>query len=200
MEHLYKDKGAKTTFVLFHGTGGDEHDLVPIGEMMDSSANVLSLRGTVNESGMLRYFKRLKPGVFDEVDLKKRTMELAETLDTLCKHYDLEKSFMILIGYSNGANIISSYLSLYGNTVQGAILLHPMTPYEKTVFPKMNDFPLFISAGRNDPIVDRQDTLNLHKLYEKSNALVELYWHDSGHQLTNGAIKAATEFYNTHIK
>ena len=200
MEHIFKNKNRETTLVLFHGTGGDEHDLIPLGEMIDSEANILSLRGTVNENGLQRFFKRIKPGDFDEDDLKKRTNDLNDMLKSLCSRYGLSMDAMVLMGYSNGANLISSFLSLYGKKVKGALLLHPMTPYKNTKFPNLSDFPVFISAGKNDPIVSQEDTLTLQSLLEKSGAKLEIYWHNSGHQLTNTAIATARDYYTHHIK
>ncbi|MGM0435772.1 MAG: alpha/beta hydrolase [Bacillota bacterium] len=200
MEHIFKNKDAETTLVLFHGTGGDEHDMIPLGEMIDTDANLLSLRGTVNENGLLRFFKRIKPGIFDENDLKNRTNDLNDTLKRLCERYGVSMNTLVLMGYSNGANIISSFLSLYGKKVKGAIILHPMTPYKATSFPDLSDFPVFIAAGKNDPIVAQDDTLNLQALFEKSGVKLEIFWHNSGHQLTNTAIETAQEFYTTYIK
>ena len=53
------------TLLLLHGTGGDENDLVPLGQMLAPDAGILSPRGTVNENGAARFFKRLAEGVFD---------------------------------------------------------------------------------------------------------------------------------------
>ena len=65
-------------FILLHGTGGNEDDLIPIGQMLTSSASLLSPRGKVLENGMPRFFKRLAEGVFDIEDSKIRTKELAD--------------------------------------------------------------------------------------------------------------------------
>ena len=56
------------TFLLLHGTGGDENDLLPLGEMLaDGRCDValLSPRGQVLENGMPRFFRRFAEGVFD---------------------------------------------------------------------------------------------------------------------------------------
>ncbi len=44
MIHILRNKKAKHTLVLLHGTGGDESDLIPIGTMIDPDANMLSIR------------------------------------------------------------------------------------------------------------------------------------------------------------
>ena len=63
--------------LLLHGTGGDENDLVALGEQLSPGAALLSPRGKVTENGMPRFFRRLAEGVFDQADLKLRTAELA---------------------------------------------------------------------------------------------------------------------------
>jgi predicted esterase len=65
------------TLLLLHGTGGDEQDLIPLGEELLPGAGLLSPRGNVLEHGMPRYFRRLAEGVFDIPDLERRTHELA---------------------------------------------------------------------------------------------------------------------------
>ncbi len=83
MKHIFQ-KGndpSKPTLLLLHGTGGTEHDLLPLTDKIDPDANILSVRGNVLENGMPRFFKRLAEGVFDEEDLIFRTKELNEFLD-----------------------------------------------------------------------------------------------------------------------
>jgi len=130
MRHIFQ-KGndlSKPTLLLLHGTGGTEHDLLPIAEIIDPNASVLSVRGNVSENGMPRFFKRLAEGVFDEKDLIFRTKELYDFLDEAAEKYALDRANMYAIGYSNGANIAASLLFHYKDVLKGAILHHPMVP------------------------------------------------------------------------
>ena len=65
-------------FLLLHGTGANEDDLLTIAQMIDGRATILAPRGKVLENGMPRYFRRLAEGVFDLEDLIFRTNELAD--------------------------------------------------------------------------------------------------------------------------
>ena len=84
--YLPGEDEASPTLLLLHGTGGNEEDLVPLGETLAPDAAFLSPRGKVSEYGAPRFFRRLAEGVFDHEDLLFRTHELAKVkavLDTL---------------------------------------------------------------------------------------------------------------------
>ena len=97
------------TLLLLHGTGGNENDLLPLGQALLPDANLLSPRGKVLESGMPRFFRRLAEGVFDQDDLRFRTEELAEFLRGRGA-LRFRRRRVIAVGYSNGANIAASLL------------------------------------------------------------------------------------------
>jgi hypothetical protein len=71
------------TLILLHGTGRNEQDLIPLGDVIAPGAAMLSPRGKVIENGMPLFFRRLAEGVFDIEDLKFRTHELADFIDHL---------------------------------------------------------------------------------------------------------------------
>src|SRR3954470_12810679 len=112
-EQKTNDNNSETlTLLLLHGTGGNEDDLIPIGQMLTSSASLLSLRGKVLENGMPRFFKRLAEGVFDIEDLIRRANELADFIALAAAKYGFEQEQLTALGYSNGANIAAAVLLL----------------------------------------------------------------------------------------
>nr|WP_236636421.1 alpha/beta hydrolase [Pradoshia eiseniae] len=189
-----EDELAPTLFML-HGTGGTEMDLVPIAERISPGSSVLSVRGNVLENGMPRFFKRLSEGVFDEEDLKYRTEELREFIDEAADKYGFDRHNVLAIGYSNGANIAGSLLFHYENVLAGAILLHPMVPIRDIQLPEMPNLPVFIGAGRNDPICPPEETEELAEMLADKNADVTLHWENYGHQLTYAEIDAAANWF-----
>lgn len=197
MKHIF-NKGqdpTKPTFLLLHGTGGNELDLLPLAGRINDEAPVLSVRGNVLENGMPRFFRRLAEGVFDEEDLVFRTKELNEFLDEAAEKYGFDRNNIIAIGYSNGANIAASLLFHYQNALKGAILHHPMVPRKGIDLPDLSGKNVFIAAGANDPICSPMESAELESLLKNANAKVELHWENRGHQLTMEEVEAAANWY-----
>src|SRR5690625_4891959 len=199
MKHLFKkgNDASKPTLLLLHGTGGNEEDLLPLAQMIDPDANVLSVRGNINENGMPRFFKRLAEGVFDEEDLVFRTKELNEFLHEAAEKYEFDRNNVLAVGYSNGANIAGSLLFHYEDALKGAILHHPMVPRRGVDLPDLSGTPVFIGAGTNDQMCPPEESEELKTLLEEAGANVTLHWESYGHQLTQPEVQAAAKWYQS---
>ena len=200
MEYKYINKNAKSTIVMFHGTGGDENDLLFLGETIDPTANLLGLRGRINEYGMNRFFKRIKPGVFDEENLKSESKYISLFLEHFAKLNQLDIKDMVLIGFSNGANMIASLIYLYGKKYSANILLHPMLPYQDIEPVEQEDNLIMITAGTNDPLVPIAQALELKDTLVKYHSNVEIYQYPYGHQLSEKEITDIKRFYQKKVK
>ncbi|WP_449444195.1 alpha/beta hydrolase [Ureibacillus acetophenoni] len=199
MQHIFKegtDKN-KPVLLLLHGTGGNENDLLPLAEIVDPTASVLSVRGNILENGMPRFFKRLAEGVFDIEDLIFRTNELNQFLDDAAKQYGFNRNNIVAIGYSNGANIAASLLFHYADALKGTILHHPMVPRRGIELPNLDSTNVFIAAGINDPLCTAQESEELKALLEGAGASVEIQWENRGHQLTMSEVQAAKAWYDS---
>lgn len=201
MKHIFQQgiDAKAPVLLLLHGTGGTEQDLFPLAGIISPQSSVLSLRGSVLENGMPRFFRRLAEGVFDEEDLVLRTEEMHSFLGEAADNYGFDRSNIVAIGYSNGANIAGSLLFHYSGALRGAILHHPMVPRRGIELPKLNGLPVFIGAGTNDPLCSPQETEELERLLAGAGANVTVQWQSSGHQLTKGEIDAASAWYQHHF-
>ena len=180
-----------TTLLLLHGTGGDEHDLLPLGRHLLAGAGMLSPRGKVLERGAPRFFRRLAEGVFDQADLATRTDELAQFIEAATATYALDRDGLLAVGFSNGANIAGSLLLRRPGLLRGAVLLSPMMPYEPEHLPDLTGTSVFIGAGRNDPIVHAGQVERLAEILQQSGADVTVHWQPGGHTITNDELDAA---------
>src|SRR5882724_8003976 len=151
--HEFVPGTSNRTLLLLHGTGGNEHDLIPLGREIDPTAAILSPRGKVLEDGMPRFFRRFAEGIFDEEDLKKRTDELANFVGAAVEQYELAADQIVAVGYSNGANIAASLLLLRPGTLRAAILFRAMVPLVPEKLPDLSLLRVWIGAGNQDPII-----------------------------------------------
>lgn len=197
MKYIYEEKGNPNgpTLLLLHGTGGTESDLLPLASVIDPNANVLSVRGNVLENGMPRFFRRLAEGVFDEEDLIERTEELHAFLNQASQELGFDRNQITAIGYSNGANIAASLLFHYKDSLENAILHHPMVPRRGIELPDLTGTGVFIAAGDNDPMCPPEEAEELKQLLTNAGAAVNLHWESNGHQLTMTEVKAAASWY-----
>ena len=185
--------------LLLHGTGGDETNLLPLGEALAPGTALLSPRGKVLEHGMPRFFRRLAEGVFDVEDLTARTRELAEFVRAASAEYAFDPAAVIGVGYSNGANIAASLLLLHPDVLRGAVLFRPMVPLVPASTPRLDGTPVFIAAGQHDPIVPAAQTRQLVVLLQEAGADVTVHVEPAEHSLTNGDVAAARAWLAPHL-
>jgi phospholipase/carboxylesterase len=181
--------------LLLHGTGGDESDLLPLGEALLPGAPRLSPRGKVLENGMPRFFRRLAEGVFDLDDLRKRTDELADFVEAAAEAYGLNGRRTIAVGLSNGANIAASMLLLRPGTLGGALLIRPMVPLVPETPPDLRGVSVQINAGQMDPLVPPPQSEALAQMLIDAGASVKLHWIAGGHALTREDLEAGREWF-----
>ncbi len=185
---------ALPTLLLLHGTGGNENDLLSLGPLLLPGASVLSPRGQVSENGAPRFFRRLAEGVFDIEDLIARTHELVGFVGAAAVEYGFDVGNVIAVGYSNGANIASSMLLLHPGKLAGAVLLRPMVPLEPDSPPDLTGTPVYLGAGRLDPIIPVDNVSRLGELLEGYGADVTLIWQPTGHGLTREDVESAKDW------
>lgn len=118
-------------------------------------------------------------------------------MDEAAVTYEFNRSNIVAIGYSNGANIAASLLFHYEDALKGAILHHPMVPRRGMELPNLTGKEVFIAAGINDPLCPPSESVDLQSLLEKANANVALQWENQGHQLTKTEVEAARKWYQS---
>jgi phospholipase/carboxylesterase len=182
--------------LLLHGTGGDENDLVPLGRVVAPNAPLLSPRGKVLENGMTRYFRRIAGGVFDEDDVRRRAIELADFIAEAGRHYGL--SSPVALGYSNGANTAAAILLLRPEALAGAILLRATLPLKETEPVDLTGKPVLIITGGSDPLISPEGAARLAARLQQYGAVVEHRTLPVGHELSQADISIAKQWLRTN--
>ena len=194
--HLLKPspKGDARTLLLLHGTGDDERSFSRVGAVVAPEAAVLSVRGNVRENGMNRFFRRRAEGVYDMEDLARRTTELIAFVDAAVRHYGLDRTGLIGVGYSNGANILASMLFRDATVAPAAVLMHPLIPFAPPVNLGLAGNRILITAGERDPICPPALSRSLHEYFEQQGAQSRLLFHPGGHELVPEEIDSTAAF------
>lgn len=196
-EHIFirsKSSDQSNVLILFHGTGGNERDLIPIAEKIAPDFNYLGVRGNVNEGGMPRFFRRLAEGVFDEADIIERASQLNSFLREAAQEYGFDLSRSAALGYSNGANIISAINFLHPGAFRKSILLRPMTPLVPEVAADLSGHKVLLSFGTHDPLMPPGEVDKLSGLYQKYGADTKVHIEHAGHQLVHQDILHSADF------
>ena len=186
--------GSGVTALLLHGTGGNEDDLIPLGKQLLPDAAILSPRGKISEHGAPRFFRRLAEGVFDHEDLLFRTHELADFVTQATGEYGFDRSKLVAVGYSNGANIAASLMLLHPDLLRAAVLFRAMVPFEPEEMPDLTGVPVFLAAGRRDTMISPDNTERLATILQETGADLDLRWKNTGHPLTYEELEEAREW------
>jgi phospholipase/carboxylesterase len=198
--HEFVPGSSDRTLLLLHGTGGNEHDLLPLGRELDPTAALLSPRGPVLENGHARFFRRLAEGVFDLEDLKRRTDELAHFVIAAAERHNFDRAKLVAVGYSNGANIAASLLLRRPDVLRSAVLFRAMVPLIPEELPDLAGVRVWIGGGKQDLIIPRANTEQLAEILSEAGAEVTAHFFDAGHGLTSIELAVAKRWLEPPIK
>ncbi len=180
----------RAPLLLLHGTGDDEHGLLPLGEALSPGAALLSPRGTVLEGTASRFFRRLREGVFDEDDLRARTDELAAFVRAASAEHGLAPGSLYAVGFSNGANTAAALLLRHPELLAGAVLVASVPPLAEPPAADLTGRRVLVSNGERDPMARPDQTAALVAQLRERGAHVELLTHPGGHQLAPAHLPA----------
>jgi phospholipase/carboxylesterase len=183
--------GAPLIF-LFHGTGGDETQLLGFARQLLPGAHLVAPRGDVSEQGANRFFRRTSEGVYDMADLGRATEKMVAFVRA---HREESAAPEVLgLGYSNGANILASVLFTAPGLFDAAVLMHPLIPFTPPPQPGLAGRRVLITAGRRDPICPPPATEALAAWFEAQGARTEVFWHAGGHEIAQPELAAVAEY------
>ncbi len=183
----------KPVIFAFHGTGGDEHQFAELVQQLVPGAGLVSPRGDVSEMGANRFFRRTGEGVYDMDDLAQRAAKMAAFVKAHKANFAGVPVFGF--GYSNGANILASVMIDHPELFDRVGLLHPLIPWQPAPIAALQNKPVLVTAGRQDPITPWPMSETLIAWLKAQKAQVTTEVHDGGHELRPSELAALAQFF-----
>lgn len=188
--HAFKPGGDGPVLVLLHGTGGDEHQLMPLAEQIAPGLPAIGLQGQSTEEAFRRFFRRLAVNVLDVDDLKRQAARLAAELPAVLTQHGLDGRETVAIGYSNGANMVAGTMLSQPGTFASGVLLRAMAPFHPDPAPDLAGTRVLAVGGLTDRVVPPQGTTEVAEILAAAGADATVDWHPGGHELGPADVEA----------
>jgi len=136
-------------FVL-HGSGVDETTLIPLASKIAPDATLIAARGRIPQDDGFRWFERITPVRFEQRSIRNETAAYAQFALEAAKRHGLDLKRATFLGYSNGANVVSTLLLLNPGLVRQAALLRAMPVLDDPPAVDLHGTRVLIIAGAAD--------------------------------------------------
>lgn len=136
-------------FVL-HGSGVDETTMLPLAMQIASRAVIVAARGRIRQEDGFRWFERITPTSFEQSSIRAETAAYAQFALEAARQHGLDLRRATFLGYSNGANVISSLMLLHPGLVRQAALLRAMPVLDSSPMTELGGTRVLIVAGAAD--------------------------------------------------
>ena len=143
-------KGSGEIVILLHGSGVDELTLLPLGRSIAPQATLVAVRGRVPQETGWRWFERITPTRFDQASIRAETARFSNFLSRLAAAEGFDPRQALFLGYSNGANLISSLMLLHPGLVRRAVLLRAMPVLDEPPATDLAGTHVLVVAGEGD--------------------------------------------------
>ena len=135
---------------LLHGSGVDETTLVPLARQIAPRAVLVAIRGRIAQEDGFRWFARITPTRFEQDSIRSEAAAFAEFVAKVAKRQNFDLSSSTFLGYSNGANLVSSVMLLHPGTIERAALLRAMPVLDNVPPTDLSKARVLIIAGGAD--------------------------------------------------
>lgn len=194
--HLFRVRsGEGAVLLMLHGTGGDEHQIAALAEMVSPESDLLAPRGRLLENGMRRWFRRFAEGVFDPGSVIEEAAALASFIAHARERYDLGTRPIIGVGLSNGANIALATSLLHPEVLSQVVSFSGMHPLVDTpVADDLTGLDVLLLNGSDDPMAPAGSVDRLEEQLRLGGADVERIVRLGGHGIERSELDAAARW------
>ena len=172
----------KSTLIMLHGRGADEHDLFGLKDRLDPRLDIYSLRAPFEfEWGGYAWFDLFEDGTVDEKSFAQSRDEITAFILTV------KTDKLFLLGFSMGAIMSYSIALSHPGICSGILALSGFAApqLEKDYqLQQLQDLHIFISHGVNDPVIPIASARKTKAMLDGSNASVAYREYPMAHQIS----------------
>ena len=211
-ELVYRERSAagepEGLLVLHHGRGADEHDLLPLGDVLDPERrlHVVAPRAPLRLQGWPGYHWYVVPrvGYPDPATFHEAYATLGAFHDELWELTGIGPEHTVLGGFSMGS-VMSFALGLGAErpVPAGLLAFSGFVPVVDGWEPDLAGraaLRVFAAHGRNDPIIEVGLGRRARDLLEGEGIEVEYHESDAAHQIDSSHIPAAVRWLDATVR
>jgi phospholipase/carboxylesterase len=203
---VYRERAAagepQGLLVLHHGRGADEHDLLPLAEVLDPKhrLHVVTPRAPLQPRGMAGYhwYRVPRVGYPDPVTFHEAYSKLSELHDELWERTAVPPQRTVLGGFSMGTAM--SYALGLGSdrpAPGGILAFSGFVPTVEGWEPDLEaraGMRVFIAHGRRDEVIDVDFARQARQLLEEAGLRVDYHESEGGHHIDPRQIPEAASW------
>jgi len=204
LEPRRKGAALYPTVVLLHGRGANEDDLLGLAEYLDDRLLVLSVRAPFPFAlgGGFTWYEIEEVGRPDAKMFAESYQKLTRFLDDVKKSYPIDKSKILLSGFSMGSVMSYAIALTMPDTVAGVAANSGYIPEGtelKSQWKELKGKPFFIAHGVYDPVIPVSFARRAKELLEPAQAVVTYREYDMGHQITEDSLNDMMQWFTKRI-
>ena len=192
--------------VLLHGRGADEHDLVPLFDILDPERRLVGLTPgaplTPPQGG--RWWYRVpRVGFPDPPTFHAAYAALTSLLDGWLRERGIDWPRTIVGGFSMGC--VMSYATALGRGRPSPAGVLAMSGFIPTVdgwepdLEQRRGLPVFITHGARDPVIPVEFGRDARRRLEQAGLAVSYHEHGGGHHIDPGAVPLMTRWVGERV-
>jgi phospholipase/carboxylesterase len=203
---LYRERAAagepQGLLVLHHGRGADEHDLLPLAEVLDPRhrLHVVTPRAPLQPPGVTGYhwYQVPRVGYPDPVTFDEAYTKLAELHDELWERMGIGPERTVLGGFSMGTAMSYALGLAKDRPAPGGILAFsgfvPTVAGWEPALEGRASMRVFIAHGRRDEVIDIAFARHARQLLEAGGLRVDYHESEGGHHIDPRQIPDASRW------
>jgi phospholipase/carboxylesterase len=187
--------------VLLHGRGADEHDLVPLFDILDPERRLVGLTPgapLTPPHGGRWWYHVPRVGFPDPASFHAAHAALTSLLDGWLQERGIDWSRTIVGGFSMGC--VMSYATALGRGRPSPAGMLAMSGFIPTVegwepdLEQRRGLPVFITHGTRDPVISVEFARDARRRLEDAGFAVSYHEHGGGHHIDPRTLPLMTEW------